>query len=609
MAWDLGADDYRLGQMSGVAAALAGLDMGMPGDEQIPLIGTSYFMYDLTRSALNGSVPMDRINDMATRVVAAWYQMGQDEDFPPPNFSSNTADETGLLYPAALFSPSGVVNQFVDVQGDHAVVARQVATEAITLLKNNGSILPLDVSRPLVVFGTDAAVNPDGANACSDRTCDKGTLGMGWGSGTANYPYFDDPLTALQNRSTSNVTYYATDTFPTSPAPSQKVDEVAFVFLSSDSGENSVTVEGNHGDRDASGLAAWHGGDALVEAVAKVYSDVVVVIHTVGPLVMDSWINLPSVKAVLVAHLPGQEAGQSLTDVLYGDVSPSGHLPYTIPKQESDYPTSLSLRGFAFGQVQDTYTEGLYIDYRYLQKNGIAPRFAFGHGLSYTSFSLSSVSISSVKVLTSTTPATRAAKLATPTYTMAIPPVSEVTMPAGFSTIWRYLYSWVSQSDAEADIAIAAASATSYPYPAGYSTTQKAGPPAGGAQGGNPALFDVAYSLSVKVTNTGKTHGGKYVVQAYVQYPSSSTYDTPLVQLRDFAKTSTLAAGGSQTMTVQLTRKDLSVWDVVQQNWVLPGLPSKTRYTVWLGEASDKLYTACYTDTLTCESVPAGPSL
>lgn len=178
-------------------------------------------------------------------------------------------------------------------------------------------------------------------------------------------------------------------------------------------------------------------------------------------------------------------------------------------------------------------------------------------------------------------------------------------MPAGFSTIWRYLYSWVSLSDAEADIA--ASSTSTYPYPDGYSTTQKAGPPAGGGPGGNPALFDVAYTLTVNVQNTGTTFSGKSVVQAYLQFPAGITYDTPVVQLRDFAKTDALAPGASETLTVQLTRKDLSVWDVVQQNWVLPELPSAARYTIWLGEASDKLYMACYTDTLTCESGLAGP--
>lgn len=330
--------------------------MDMSGDTMIPLLGTSYWMYELTRSVLNGSVPMDRLNDMATRVVAAWYQMGQDKDYPPQNFSSNTADPTGLLYPAALLSPIGEVNQYVDAQSDHYKVARQIAQDGITMLKNNGSLLPLDRSRPLKIFGTDAAVNPDGPNACTDRACDTGTLGMGWGSGTANYPYFDDPKTAHSNNA-QNVTFYITDTFPSVPTPGE--DDVAIVFITSDSGENSDTVEGNHGDRDASGLSAWHGGDQLVQEAAATYSNVVVVVHTVGPLVLEPWIDLPSVKSVLFAHLPGQEAGESLTNVLFGSVSPSGHLPYTIPVSEDDYPASLSLLGVELGQPQDTYTEGL----------------------------------------------------------------------------------------------------------------------------------------------------------------------------------------------------------------------------------------------------------
>ena len=345
-----------LAQISGVPSALAGLDMAMPGDTMIPLFGYSYWMYELTRSALNGSVPMDRINDMATRIVAAWYQMGQDQDYPPPNFSSNTADATGPLHPAALFSPYGVVNQYVNVQSDHYKVARQVAQDAITLLKNDGNLLPLSTSAPLKVFGTDAAVNPDGANACADRNCNKGTLGMGWGSGTANYPYFDAPIDALK-RNAADVTYYNTDSFPSVPTPG--ADDVAIVFISSDSGENQYTVEGNAGDRNSAGLAAWHSGDKLVQQAAAKYSNVVVIVHTVGPLVLEPWIELPSVKAVVFAHLPGQEAGESLTNVLFGSVSPSGHLPYSIPVSEDDYPDSTQLTGFAFGQPQDTYSEGL----------------------------------------------------------------------------------------------------------------------------------------------------------------------------------------------------------------------------------------------------------
>ncbi|KAI1328844.1 glycoside hydrolase family 3 protein [Xylariaceae sp. FL0255] len=607
-----------LAQISGVASALAGLDMSMPGDtigNLIPLTGTSDWMYELTISVLNGSVPVDRLNDMATRVVAAWYQMGQDSDYPPPNFSSNTADATGPLYPGAVISPYGVVNQYVNVQGDHYIIAKQVAQEAITLLKNNGSFLPISTSAPLFVFGTDAQQNPNGINSCTDKSCDEGTLGMGWGSGSANYPYMDDPITSLRNKSTANVTYYNTDTFPSSIATPTS-DDVAIVFITSDSGENSYTVEGNHGDRDASGLVSWHGGDALVQDAAAKYSNVIVIVHTVGAIIMEPWINLPSVKAVVVAHLPGQEAGDSLTEVLFGEVSPSGHLPYSIPVAESDYPASVGIVATpTLSQIQDTYTEGLYIDYRYLNEQGTKPRFAFGSGMSYANFSLTKASITYVgsgSSLSSVPPA-RPSKPTSPVSTIstALPAASDAYYPTGFIAISRYLYSWVDALTANAAHAIGAAGVVKYPYPTGYSTTQKAGPAAGGAQGGNPALFDAAYNVTLVITNTGSlssafTGSAKAVAQAYIQYPSDNGgFDTPIIQLRDFEKTDTLAEGDSVEVTLSLTRKDLSVWDVVSQNWIVPS-PTE-RYSVWVGTASDELSVVCYTDTLTCEEGVTGP--
>ncbi|KAK3684979.1 glycosyl hydrolase family 3 N terminal domain-containing protein [Podospora appendiculata] len=587
-----------LSHISGVDSALAGLDMDMPGDTQIPLFGNSLWMYELTRSVLNGSVPLDRLNDMATRIVAAWYQVGQDKGYTPPNFSSNTHDRDGLLYPAALLSPTGQVNWYVNVQADHWKVARQVAQDAITLLKNNGSVLPLSTAGSIKVFGTDAQVNPDGANACGSRACDKGTLGMGWGSGVADYPYFDDPITAIKKRA-ADVTFYNTDSFPSVPTP--KSDDVTIVFINSDAGENSFTVEGNHGDRDSAKLAAWHDGDRLVQKAAEKYQNVVVVVHTVGPLLLESWIDLPSVKAVLFAHLPGQEAGESLANVLFGVSSPSGHLPYSITKSENDLPDSVAnLKGFAFGQVQDTYSEGLYIDYRYLNKFNIKPRFAFGHGLSYTSFNFTGAAIRAVTTLTSPAPSPRAAKAPTPHSSTTIPPAAEGSYPDGFNRIWRYLYSFLPANEANDAYAIGSAGDKKYNYPDGYTTTQTSGPAAGGGQGGNPALWDVAFEITLIVRNAGKTHPGKAVAQAYLQYPRGIAVDTPIIQLRDFAKTAELAPGAGEKVTLQLTRKDVSVWDVTAQNWVVPGLGG--RFTVWIGEASDKLFTACYTDTLTCET-------
>ncbi len=100
-----------------------------------------------------------------------WYQLGQDQDYPPPNFSANTANPTGLCYPAALFSPTCVTNEYVNVQADHFKVARNISREAITLLKNANNTLPLSTSAVLKIFGSDAENNPAGSNACSERVC------------------------------------------------------------------------------------------------------------------------------------------------------------------------------------------------------------------------------------------------------------------------------------------------------------------------------------------------------------------------------------------------------------------------------------------------------
>lgn len=592
-----------LGQMSGVASAIAGLDMDMPGDTQIPLFGFSYWMYELTRSTLNGSVPMDRLNDMTTRIVAAWYKMGQDKNFPETNFDTNTDQEKGLRYPAAWpDTPTEVVNQFVPVQADHDTIARQVAQDAITLLKNDDDLLPLLTSRPLKVFGTDAQTNPDGPNACPDRNCNKGTLGQGWGSGTVNYPYLDDPITGIKSKA-NNVTFHNTDSFPLIIDDATD-DDVAIVFISSDSGENQYTVEGNHGDRDASGLYAWHNGDKLVQAAAKKYKNVIVVAHTVGPIIVDEWVDLPSVKSVIIAHLPGQEAGRSLAEVLFGEVSPSGRLPYSITHKEDDMPESVTnlINSEFLNQPQDTYTEGLYIDYRWLNKAGIKARYAFGHGLSYTNFTLSKASIAKITQM-STTPPARSKKSGILDYSQAIPDAEEAVAPQGFHKHWRYLYSWLSSSDAK--VAAADAGKKKYPYPDGYSTDQREGPRSGGGEGGNPALWDVAYTVSVTVTNSGSKYPGKESVQAYIQFPKDAGYETPIIQLRDFEKTETLAPGESTTVELHLTRKDISVWDVELQDWVIPVVDGG--YTLWLGGASDDLTTACHVDGMQCQSGVSGP--
>lgn len=247
---------------------------------------------------------------------------------------------------------------------------------------------------------------------------------------------------------------------------------------------------------------------------------------------------------------------------------------------------------------------------------GTKPRYAFGHGLSYTNFTYTNASITKVTQLTKL-PATRTAKSGMPDYNTTIPDASQAYKPADYNAFYidRYIYPWLSDSDAQAaattGAAVAAGTHDGYDYPDGYSTNQTAGPASGGGLGGNPALWDTAYTISVVVTNTGSGAGssrsfaGKAVAQAYVQFPDDSDYETPVIQLRDFEKTDTLAVGESQTVTLTFTRKDVSVWDVVQQNWVVPVVDGA--YKFWIGSASDALFLACSADTLVCEEGLTAP--
>jgi beta-glucosidase len=135
--------------------------------------------------------------------------------------------------------------------------------------------------------------------------------------------------------------------------------------------------------------------DDLVTNVAASCPNTMVVLHTVGIRVLDPWITNPNVTAVIIAHLPGSDTGTALVQLLYGDQSPSGKLPYTIPKQVSDYPVVNPdvPQPDNLESPQSNFTEGAYIDYRAFDQKNIEPRFEFGFGLSYTTFEYSSLNI------------------------------------------------------------------------------------------------------------------------------------------------------------------------------------------------------------------------
>ncbi|KAI9686472.1 MAG: hypothetical protein M1820_010608 [Bogoriella megaspora] len=355
---ELGFQGYVLSdwaaQHTTTGSANAGMDMTQPGDN----FGDNNFLWGqaLSNAVSSGQVQQSRLDDMVRRVLAAWYFVGQDSGYPATSFNS--------------WNGNGGPN----VQGSHKDVARSIARDGIVLLKNTNASLPLKKPASLAIIGQDAIVNPSGANACVDRGCNTGTLAEGWGSGTAQFPAQTDGTKIITS---------TTDT-TSSAATAASSAATAIVFITADSGEGYITVEGVAGDRN--NLDPWHNGNQLVQAVAAVNKKTIVVVHSVGPIILESILAQPNVVAVVWAGIPGQESGNGLADVLYGRVSPSGKLPYTIAKSASDY-------GSEQVSGDDNYSDGLYIDYRHFDQANIAPRYEFGFGLSYTNFTYSALKL------------------------------------------------------------------------------------------------------------------------------------------------------------------------------------------------------------------------
>jgi len=133
--------------------------------------------------------------------------------------------------------------------------------------------------------------------------------------------------------------------------------------------------------------------DELIEAMAAANKNTIVVITSGGNVDMNGWLD--HVPALIETWYPGQEGGTALAEVLFGDVNPSGRLPVTFERRWEDNPVSDSYYPAA-GTNKVVYKEGVFVGYRGYEKKGTKPRFPFGYGLSYTSFSYGKLSITQV---------------------------------------------------------------------------------------------------------------------------------------------------------------------------------------------------------------------
>jgi len=495
---------------AGVASALAGMDMVMPNSK---LWGG-----ELVTAVKNGSIPESRLNDMVTRIIASWYQMGQDQDFPEP----------GVGIAADLTKP----HRIVDARNISARdVLLQGAIEGHVLLKNINGALPLKKPKMLSIFGYSVR-SPDQWNYKSNggisawtfggessyvgrdtaagfsglvdpdfyhQIAPNGTIFSGGGSGATTGSFASAPYDALTQRAYDDGTATMWDFVSPEPDVASASDACLVVV-------NAYASEGF----DRPGVRDEY-TDGLIINVASRCNNTIVVFHNAGVRLVDQWIDHPNVTALLFAHLPGDASGRALVSLLYGDSNPSGKLPYTVAKNESDYGHLLA-PDFPEAQFQlfpqSNFTdEGVYMDYRLFDARNITPRYEFGFGLSYTTFNYSDLLITKIE------------------------------------------------------------NASTDEFPTGPIV-----------EGGHRDLWDAIANVSAVIANTGNMSGAE-VAQLYVGIPGA-----PVRQLRGFEKLA-LAVSGSATASFELTRRDLSVWDVVAQKWSL----QKGDYQIYVGSSSRKL--------------------
>jgi beta-glucosidase len=135
------------------------------------------------------------------------------------------------------------------------------------------------------------------------------------------------------------------------------------------------------------------GQDELIGEMAAANKNTVVVITSGGGVDMSTWAD--RVPSIIESWYPGQEGGTALAEILLGDTNPSGRLPVTFERRREDNPTNNSYYP-ASGTNRVEYSEGVFVGYRGYEKNNTKPLFAFGHGLSYTTFKYSNLKVSPV---------------------------------------------------------------------------------------------------------------------------------------------------------------------------------------------------------------------
>jgi beta-glucosidase len=360
------------GTESTVGAATAGLDVEMPGDTnpyddllsgnssepdaasiELPHgMGEGALFGEPLREAVeNGDVDEATIDEKVRRLLRTRDHFG--------HFDDERTD-------GALDTP------------EHRRLARRIAIEGTVLLQNNGS-LPLDDDTTVALVGPNA---------------DAAKLGGGGSSEVEPFTQ-TSPLDGLRERA-AELTFergvppitesslfdaFAPEEDAADEPDDVSLDDAVAAVETADCAVVVVQDDATEGT-DREDLRLPGGQGELVARVADAAERTVVVLRTSGPVELP-W--TADVDSVVESWYAGQADGDALAAVLYGDADPGGRLPVTFGRRAADYPTNTTER---FPGVDDTvaYDEGVFVGYRYFDREGTEPRYPFGHGLSYTTF-------------------------------------------------------------------------------------------------------------------------------------------------------------------------------------------------------------------------------
>ena len=259
---------------------------------------------------------------------------------------------------------------------EHHRRAKETALKTMVLLKNENNILPLDANKKIAFIGEYAKKPRYQGGGSSHINSYKVTDAFSSASAICDIVY--EQGFGVDDKAVNKDLVAAA-------VKTAKEADVAVIFAGL-----PESIESEAFDRKDMNLPACQ--NYLIEKVAEVQKNVVVVLHNGAPVEMP-WID--KVSGLLEAYLAGEAAGEAETEILFGNANPSGKLPETFPVKLSDTPCYQYFPG-TFNTVE--HREGIYVGYRYYETAKKEVLFPFGHGLSYTTFKYSNMKLSKSSV-------------------------------------------------------------------------------------------------------------------------------------------------------------------------------------------------------------------